>query len=87
MTCQRCESKRLCHICSKSSDLNNGGIVGVEFGGYVPHDVGVGGGDYVDIQWCLECGQIQGKFPLETPEKYIKESEVEFEIDMEELFG
>jgi hypothetical protein len=71
MKCQRCESERLCVINSKSSDLNNGVVVGTEFDGYVPDDIGIGGGDYVEFTWCLECGQIQGQFPLETPEKYI----------------
>jgi hypothetical protein len=75
MKCQKCESERLCYICSKSSDLNNGVVVGTEFDGYVPDDIGIGGGDYVDFTWCLECGQIQGQFPLETPEKYIVEPE------------
>ncbi len=33
-------------------------------GDYVPRGMGIGGGDYVEFSWCLECGQIQGKFPL-----------------------
>lgn len=32
--------------------------------GYVPDDMGVGGGDYVDIDLCLNCGRVQGTFPL-----------------------
>jgi hypothetical protein len=32
--------------------------------GYVPSDMGIGGDDYIDFKWCLECGQLQGKFPL-----------------------
>lgn len=75
MKCQKCESERVCCICAKSSDLNNGAVVGTEFDGYVPDDIGIGGGDYVDFTWCLECGQIQGQFPLETPEKYVTELE------------
>ena len=39
---------------------------------YVPRDLGIGGGDDVHFDYCLDCGQIQGKFPLlpaelETP--------------------
>lgn len=85
MKCQKCESERLCSICSKSSDLNSGAVVGTEFDGYVPHDIGIGGGDYVDFTWCLECGQIQGQFPLETPEKYIVEPEEP--VDVEDLLN
>ena len=32
--------------------------------GYVPRDLGIGGGDDVQLAYCLDCGQIQGKFPL-----------------------
>jgi len=32
--------------------------------GYVPDDMGIGGGDYIRLHICLECGQVQGKFPL-----------------------
>lgn len=68
-------SQSVYDINSKSSDLNNGVVVGTEFDGYVPDDIGIGGGDYVEFTWCLECGQIQGQFPLETPERYIVEPE------------
>jgi hypothetical protein len=30
----------------------------------VPRDLGIGGGDDVQLTYCLDCGQIQGKFPL-----------------------
>jgi hypothetical protein len=26
--------------------------------------MGIGGGDYVAFSYCLDCGQIQGDFPL-----------------------
>lgn len=38
-----------------------------EHEGYVPQEFGVGGGDYIEFSFCLECGQIQrgvGGFPL-----------------------
>jgi hypothetical protein len=25
---------------------------------------GIGGDDYVEIHYCLDCGQLQGNFPL-----------------------
>jgi hypothetical protein len=36
--------------------------------GYVPDDLGLGfthgGGDHVTFSYCLNCGQMQGRFPL-----------------------
>jgi hypothetical protein len=34
--------------------------------GYVPSGVGVGGGDYLKFDYCLDCGQIQGKWPIQS---------------------
>jgi hypothetical protein len=31
--------------------------------GYVPPILGIGEEDYLDFSYCLDCGQIQGKFP------------------------
>ena len=47
-------------------------LAGHHLYGYVPRDLGIGGGDDVQFDYCLDCGQIQGKFPLprtalETP--------------------
>lgn len=30
---------------------------------YVPHDLGIGGGDYVKFHFCLDCRSIVGDFP------------------------
>jgi hypothetical protein len=35
---------------------------------YVSLGIGVGGGDYIEFKFCLECGQIQGEWPVEDPE-------------------
>lgn len=63
MTCQQCKSKRLVSVCSKASDLHFVTSLQsrLEVDGYLPNDLGVGGGDYVEIKYCLHCGQIQGK--------------------------
>ena len=68
MSCQRCKSERVSNICSKSSDLNGGEIDGAAFEGYVPEHSGIGGGDYVEFSWCMDCGQIQGDFPVSGKE-------------------
>ena len=63
--CKTCKSDRIASVSSKASDLHCVQIVGGnEHDGYLPSDMGIGGGDYVEFSWCLNCGQIQGKFPL-----------------------
>jgi len=64
-TCQRCSSKRVFSVTAKCSDcccVDGPGRQTTD--GYVPDDIGIGGGDYVEMQWCLDCGQIQGTWPL-----------------------
>ncbi len=64
MKCQRCTSTRVATLSSKSSDMNDICIGEENKDGYVPSDMGIGGGDYVRFDWCLDCGQLQGEFPL-----------------------
>lgn len=66
--CQRCKSPRVVSISSKSSDLNFVRMGEKEQDGYVPSDMGIGSDDYVEFAWCLNCGQIQGTFPLPMTE-------------------
>ena len=39
-----------------------------EYDGYVPKEIGLKDegsyGDYVQIEYCLECGQVQGQCPI-----------------------
>jgi hypothetical protein len=65
MTCT-CEPKRIASINAKCSDLCYIRIGQSEHDGYVPDDMGIGGGDYINFDLCLECGKIQGKFPVIT---------------------
>jgi hypothetical protein len=43
-------------------------LAGRHYHGYVPRDLGIGGGDDVEFDYCLDCGQIQGRFPLPATE-------------------
>ena len=64
MTC-RCGSDRIASLSAKSSDLNFIRVGDNSKEGYGPSDMGIGGGDYVEFDWCLNCGQIQHiNFPL-----------------------
>lgn len=65
--CQRCGSDRILSGGGKSSDCNGFQFRGREDDGYVPRDVGIGGGDYYEIELCLECGQMQGEWPQRDP--------------------
>ena len=64
MSCQRCKSERIAEVSAKCSDMCSVDLGDSRMNGYVPEDMGIGGGDYIDFKWCLECGQLQGKFPL-----------------------
>lgn len=70
MKCQRCSSDRILTTNSKSSDLNNFEYAGVESSpySYVPYGLNIGGGDYIELEICLECGQLQGEWPAKDPE-------------------
>ena len=68
MDCQRCKSQRILRINAKCDDRCFHEFNGKERSDYVDSHLGIGGGDYIEIDVCLECGQIQGDFPVEDPE-------------------
>lgn len=63
MSCKNCGSERLAHISGKTADCFNISLGSDSENGYVPHDAGIGAGDYVSFEYCLGCGQIQDEFP------------------------
>ena len=74
MSCGSCDSERLLSITGKCSDCFNAQTKDAEHEGYVPTYLGIGGGDYIQFTYCLDCGSIQGSsFPI-PPEK-VEESE------------
>ena len=76
MKCQKCESERIIKVSAKCSDFC---VVtypsGREQRGYVPDLSNIGHGDYVKIEVCLDCGQIQGKWPVEVEEPGMNEED------------
>jgi hypothetical protein len=37
----------------------------IEKDGYVPTNIGLGDDeDYIDVDFCVDCGRLQGKFPV-----------------------
>jgi len=68
MSCQKCKSERVGTVGGKTSDLANFSVYseGIDHQGEVPSIPVIGGGDYLSIDFCLDCGQIQGEFPINT---------------------
>lgn len=69
--CQRdgCKSDRLMDFNGKCADLFSSKMLntGIRYEGYVPDDIPPfkdGFGDYVQGVLCLDCGQLQGKWPI-----------------------
>lgn len=78
MSCTKCNSNRISSVTAKCSDCCSISVGETEQDGYVPDDLGIGGNDYIEFQWCLDCGTIQGNFPLPV-------SEIEKDITDEEM--
>lgn len=57
--CCSCGSIRIGSINAKSRDLNFFEYGEYEHDGYVPEGLGIGGDDYIEFDYCLDCGQIQ----------------------------
>ena len=68
VSCQNCGSERIASVSAKCSDACHYRLGGQELDYYVPSDLGIGGGDYVEFKYCLDCGQIQGDFPIPQAE-------------------
>lgn len=66
MECQRCKKSAMIHIQGKCDDKFTAQLGNVYGYGpdYVPDNIGIGKGDYIEFSYCAECGQIQGEFPV-----------------------
>lgn len=63
-SCQQCDSERVLKVSGKTSDMCFVSLGQKERNGYVPGGLNIGEGDYLDFAVCLDCGQLQGKFPV-----------------------
>lgn len=68
MKCKGCKSDRIAHVSGKTADLCFYEYKDGERSDYVPGGVGIDDqksyGDYIRFGYCLECGRIQGDFPI-----------------------
>lgn len=63
--CQDCKSDKIAVVGGKVSDRFNLSLKNLDYEGYVPAGLNIGVGDYMRFRYCIDCGQIQGKFPLD----------------------
>lgn len=67
--CQRCQSNRILEVNGKTSDCCYMNFNGQDHDGYVVDGLNIDdGSDYLTFSLCLECGQIQGKWPVADPD-------------------
>ncbi len=81
MSCDACGSDRVVSVSGKCNDQCNVSYKQMERDDYIPKDMGIGGGDYLEFDYCLECGKIQGNFPLDDPQWYQETQEGREEED------
>lgn len=67
MSCDKCGSKRVAHLYAHSKDCSDfvcetDGIMSENT--YFPDIPNICDGDDVQMNICLECGKVQGKFPV-----------------------
>ena len=63
----KCKSDRIAFLNGKTSDMCQFQYKEIDKDGYVPQGIIIGDegyGDYIMFNFCLECGKIQGKFPI-----------------------
>jgi len=70
-TCEVCGSRSILNVTGKTSDL-----CCVTYGkhrtdSYVPEDINIGGGDYIEFSLCMQCGRVQ-HFEPKTPSQIHK---------------
>jgi len=66
--CDRCGSERILDGYSKACDGNFFEYKGKSYHGYAPGVDNISDGDGIGIKVCLDCGKVQGKFPVEDPD-------------------
>jgi len=65
--CEKQEIIRVSGKCSGTCQVMYPG--GTETIGDVPYGINIGGGDYLDFDYCRNCGTLVGDFPVEIPKK------------------
>ena len=62
-SCQECGAVAIVEVTGKISDMCHMRHLHRSYDGYVLRDMGVGEDDYLEFEFCVNCGQIQGDWP------------------------
>jgi hypothetical protein len=62
--CDSCSSERLLSVTAHASDSHHLEYKDKEHLGGMLDGLGIGSGDYTYFVLCLECGKVQGEFPI-----------------------
>jgi hypothetical protein len=62
--CESCQHDRILVVNAKCSDMCDVHYNEKDHVGYVPSGLNIGNGDYIEFEVCLDCGKIQGDFPV-----------------------
>ena len=76
MKCDNCLSDRILSVAGKTGDLFNAEFKNTSYEGYVPSDIGIGDGDVMILNICLNCGKVQGIKNAKDPKFYTDAKEM-----------
>jgi hypothetical protein len=62
--CQTCYSQRVASVIAKTGEYCVIEISNRRQLGPVPKEMNIGGDEYLEFCYCLDCGQLQGIFPV-----------------------
>lgn len=62
--CFKCQSDKILIINAKCNDMCQIDYKNHDYDGGVPNNLNIGGGDYIGINLCINCGTVQGEWPL-----------------------
>lgn len=81
-TCITCKSNRIAEALGKVADCFSFEFQDISYDGYIPDCLGIGG-DNMEIEFCLDCGQLQGKFPI-TDEVINEDKSIKYYLERQE---
>lgn len=80
--CQQCKSARVATMRAHTDNQCQWKGDGYNHSGDLPESVGLGKRNIIKFAYCLDCGQLQGDFPISMePARKLQISGLEVEID------
>lgn len=64
MNCDSCNSNRMVIVSGKVSDMCYVEYMDAIHQGDVPSGLNIGSGDYIELNICMNCGKVQGQYPI-----------------------